>query len=155
MVSKTTRADRGVVANLPPSLARTPSCRDPHDPSPEQIEQIIRDLPLKKEEEDNSAADARAIFECYEIASLARVWQRKRKSGAAGLKVVRDLKQIASRSSTLLERLKRADGTTFEAWAAVQYPEAGTLESGAGMAPTKEPARNYGAKSGPIGERRG
>jgi hypothetical protein len=35
----------------------------------------------------------------------------------------RDLKKIASKSSTLLKLLKRADRKTFEAWATATYPE--------------------------------
>jgi hypothetical protein len=77
--------------------------------------------------EDNSAADARALFEAYALASWARVQQKK--LGAAGpITVARDLKLIASRSSTLLKLIKGADRNTFEAWAAVPYPEAVTLE---------------------------
>src|SRR5262245_61085339 len=105
---------------FPPSISRLPSQPDPREPSPEQLEQIIRRLPLKKGEEDNSAAEARELLAGYASARLGQLWQRKRKSGAAGPKVVRDLKQIASRSSTLLERLKRADRNTFEAWDAAQ-----------------------------------
>jgi hypothetical protein len=48
-----------------------------------------------------------------------------KKLGAAGpITIARDLKLIASRSSTLLKLLKGADGNTFKAWAAVPYPEA-------------------------------
>jgi len=127
MVSKTSRVSAS--GKFPPSIARLPSQPDPREPSPEQLEQIIRRLPLKKGEEDNSAAEARELLAGYASARLGQLWQRKRKSGAAGPKVVRHLKQIASRSSTLLERLKRADRNTFEAWAAAQYPEAVTLKS--------------------------
>jgi hypothetical protein len=112
----------------PPSIAGLPSRPDPREPSPERLEQIIRDLPLKKGGEDNSAADARALFEVYTLASVARPQQKK--LGAAGpITVARDLKLIASRSSTLLKLLKGADGNTFEAWAAVPYPEAVALET--------------------------
>jgi hypothetical protein len=77
--------------------------------------------------EDNSAADARALFEAYALASGARVQQKK--LGAAGpITVARDLKLIASRSSTLLKLIKGADRNTFEAWAAVPYPEAVAFE---------------------------
>ena len=90
----------------------------------------IRVLPLQKGGEDNAAADARELFQCYALASLARAWQKK--AGTAGpISVARDLKRIASKSSTLLELLKRADRNTFEAWAGAQYPEAVTLERGA------------------------
>ena len=110
---------------LPPSIAGLPSRPDPREPSPEQLEQIIRDLPLEKGRKDNSAADARELFEGYALASLARVGQKK--AGTAGsITVARDLKLIAGRSSTLLKLLKRADRNTFEAWAAVPYPEAVT-----------------------------
>ena len=52
-----------------------------------------------------------------------------KKIGAAGpIKVARELKLIASRSSTLLKLLKGADGNTFKAWAAVPYPEAVAFE---------------------------
>jgi hypothetical protein len=116
---------------LPPSIAGLPSRPDPREPSPEQLEQIIRDLPLEKGRKDNSAADARELFESYALASLTRGWQKK--AGTAGsITVARDLKLIAGRSSTLLELLKRADRNTFEAWAAVPYPEAGSLESAVG-----------------------
>ena len=121
-------ANRQAAVNLPPSIAGLPSRPDSREPSPERLEQIIRDLPLKKGGEDNSAADARELFEGYAVASWARVWQKK--AGTAGsITVARDLKLIAGRSSTLLELLKRADRNTFEAWAAVPYPEAGALES--------------------------
>jgi hypothetical protein len=108
---------------LPLSIAGLPSRPDPREPSPERLEQIIRDLPLKKGGEDNSAADARELFEGYAVASWARVQQKK--TGTASLiGQARDLKKIASKSSTLLKLLKRADRKTFEAWAAVPYPEA-------------------------------
>jgi hypothetical protein len=104
----------------PPSIASLPSLPDPRE---QQLEQIIRNLPLKKGGEDTSAADARALFAGYTLASVAPVQQKK--LGAAGpITVARNLKLIASRSSTLLELLKRADGNTFKAWAAVPYPEA-------------------------------
>jgi hypothetical protein len=58
---------------------------------------------------------------------VARVQQKK--LGAAGpITVARDLKKIASRSSTLLKLLKGADGNTVKAWAEVQYPEAVPFE---------------------------
>jgi hypothetical protein len=48
-----------------------------------------------------------------------------KKTGTASLiGQARDLKKIASKSSTLLKLLKRADRKTFETWAAVPYPEA-------------------------------
>ena len=113
----------------PPSIASLPSRPDPRDPSPERLEQIVRALPLQKGGEDNAAAEARELFQCYALASLARAWQKK--AGTAGpISVARDLKRIASKSSTLLELLKRADRNTFEAWAGAQYPEAVTLERG-------------------------
>jgi hypothetical protein len=136
MLSKAQRAaaGRGVVANqkaavkLPPSLASLPSLPDPRE---QQLEQIIRNLPLKKGGEDNSAADVRALFEVYTLPSVARVQQKK--LGAAGpITVARDLKLIASRSSTLLKLLKGADRNTFEAWAAVPYPEAVAFEMATG-----------------------
>ena len=66
-----------------------------------------------------------SAFRVYTLASVARV--RQKKSGPAGpITVARDLKLIAGRSSTLLELLKGADRNTFEAWAAVPYPEAVT-----------------------------
>jgi hypothetical protein len=112
---------------FPPSMAGLPSLPDPLEPSPERLEQIIRDLPLKKGGEDNGAADARELFDGYVLASLARVQHKK--LGAAGpITVARDLKLIASRSSTLLKLIKRADRNTFEAWAAVPYPEAVAFE---------------------------
>ena len=121
--SRGCRQSKGGV-ELPPSIAGLPS---PPDPREQQLEQIIRNLPLKKGGEDNSAADARALFEVYTLASVARPQQKK--LGAAGpIKVARDLKLIASRSSTLLRLLKGADGNTFKAWAAVPYPEAVTFE---------------------------
>jgi hypothetical protein len=68
LLNKTLRARGKIVANrkaavkLPPSIASLPSLPDPRE---QQLEQIIRDLPLKTGEEDNSAADARALFEGY------------------------------------------------------------------------------------------
>jgi hypothetical protein len=133
MLSKAQRAaaGRGVVANqkaavkLPPSIASLPS---PPDPREQQLEQIIRNLPLETGGEDNSAADARALFEVYRLARVAPAQQKK--LGAAGpITVARHLKLIASRSSTLLKLLKGADGNTFKAWAAVPYPEAVALET--------------------------
>jgi hypothetical protein len=113
-------ANRQAAVNLSPSIAGLPSRPDPREPSPERLEQIIRDLPLKKGGEDNSAADARELFEGYAVASWARVQQKK--AGTASLiGQARDLKKIASKSSTLLKLLKRADRKTFEAWA--KYPE--------------------------------
>jgi hypothetical protein len=109
---------------LPPSIAGLASLPDPRE---KRLEQIIRNLPLKKGREDNSAADARALIEGCTLASVARTQQKK--LGAAGsIKVARELKLIASGSSTLLKRLKGADGNTFEAWAAVPYPEAVPFE---------------------------
>ena len=110
---------------IPPSISGLPSLPDPRK---QQLEQIVRNLPLKKGGEDNSAADARALFEVYTLASVARV-QQKKLGAADAITVARDLKLIAGRSSTLLKLLKRADQNTFEAWAAVPYPEAGSLES--------------------------
>jgi hypothetical protein len=120
-------ANRKAAVKLPPSIAGLPSRPDPREPSPERLEQIIRDLPLKKGGEDNSAADARELFEAYALASWARVQQKK--LGAAGpITVVRDLKLIASRSSTLLKLINGADRNTFEVWATVPYPEAVAFE---------------------------
>ena len=59
---------------IPPSIASLPSLPDPRE---QQLEQIIRNLPLKKGGEDNSAADARVLFEVYTLASVARVQQKK------------------------------------------------------------------------------
>jgi hypothetical protein len=81
MPSKAPRAaaSRGVVANqkaavkIPPSIASLPSLPDPRE---QQLEQIIRNLPLKKGGEDNSAAEARALFEVYTLASVARAQQK-------------------------------------------------------------------------------
>ena len=109
---------------IPPSIASLPSLPDPRE---QQLEQIIRNLPLKKGGEDNSAADARVLFEVYTLASVARV-QQKKLWAAGPITVARDLKLIAGRSSTLLKLLKGADRNTFEAWAAVPYPEAVTSE---------------------------
>src|SRR5262245_8374350 len=109
---------------IPPSIASLPSLTDPRE---QQLEQIIRNLPLKKGGEDTSAADARALLEVYTLASVARP-QQKKLGAASPITVARDLKLIASRSSTLLKLLKRADGNTFKAWAAVPYPEAVAFE---------------------------
>jgi hypothetical protein len=58
---------------IAPSISGLPSLPDPRE---QQLEQIIRNLPLKKGGEDNSAADARALFEVYTLASVARVQQK-------------------------------------------------------------------------------
>src|SRR5262245_3324310 len=97
------RRSRGAAVKIPPSIASLPSLPDPRE---QQLEQIIRNLPLKKGGEDNSAANARALFEVYTPATMARVQQKN--LGA----VARDLRQIASRSSTLLKLLKGADRNT-------------------------------------------
>jgi hypothetical protein len=109
---------------LPPSIASLPSLPDPRE---KRLEQIICNLPLKTGGEDNNAADARAVFEAYMLASVAPV-QQKKLGAASSTTVARDLKKIASRSSTLLKLLKGADGNTIEAWAAVPYPEAVPFE---------------------------
>src|SRR5262245_3233098 len=117
------RQSKGGV-ELSPSIASRPFLPDPRE---KRLEQIIRNLPLKTGGEDNSAADARALFEAYMLASVALV-QQKKLGGAGPIKVARELKRIASRSSTLLKLLKGADGNTVKAWTAVPYPEAVTSE---------------------------
>src|SRR5262245_34336162 len=109
---------------LPPSIASLPSLPDQRE---KRLEQIIRNLPLKTGGEENGAADARVLFGAYTSASVALV-QQKKLGGAGPIKVARELKRIASRSSTLLKLHRGADGNTVKAWAAVPYPEAVTSE---------------------------
>src|SRR5262249_55187653 len=81
-----------------------------------QLEQAIHDLPLKKGPEDSVAAAARDLL--TEHQAIAVALRRRRKSGTAStLRVQRELKEIARRSSALLKLLKKADRNTFEAWA--------------------------------------
>jgi hypothetical protein len=80
-----------------------------------QLEQAIHDLPLKEGGEDGVAAAARDLLAAHQAIVLAL--RRRRKSGTAStLRVQRELKQIARRSSALFKLLKKADRNTFEAW---------------------------------------
>jgi hypothetical protein len=80
-----------------------------------QLEQAIHDLPLKEGGKDSSATDARDLLTEYQDIRVAL--RLRRKSGTAStLKVQRELKEIARRSSALLKLLKKADRNTFEAW---------------------------------------
>src|SRR5262245_41115366 len=105
---------------LPPSLSSIPG-ESGHFYAEEQqtlrrLEQAIRDLPLKEGGTDTSIAAARELLSDRKLATAARTEQRK--SGTASpMGVERGLKQIASRSRTLLDLLKRTDRNTFEKWA--------------------------------------
>jgi hypothetical protein len=80
-----------------------------------QLEQVIHDLPLKEGGEDGVAAAARDLLTEHQATALAL--RLRRKSGTAStLRVQRELKEIARRSSALFKLLKKADRNTFEAW---------------------------------------
>jgi hypothetical protein len=82
-----------------------------------RLEKAIHDLPLKEGQEHHCAASARAIFDEHQTVAV-ELRLRKKSGTASAAKVQRDLKQIASRSTTLFRLLKKADRKTFEMWAA-------------------------------------
>jgi len=82
-----------------------------------RLEKAIHDLPLKEGQEHHCAASARAIFDEHQTVAV-ELRLRKKSGTASTAKVERDLKQIASRSTTLFRLLKKADWKTFEMWAA-------------------------------------
>jgi hypothetical protein len=82
-----------------------------------RLEKAIHDLPLKEGQEHHCAASARAILDEHQTV-LVLLRLRKKSGTASTAKVERDLKQIASRSTTLFRLLKKADRKTFEMWAA-------------------------------------
>jgi hypothetical protein len=80
-----------------------------------QLEQAIQDLRLKEGGKDSSATDARDLLTEYQAKRVAL--RLRRKSGTASpVRVQRELKEIARRSSALFRLLKKADRNTFEAW---------------------------------------
>src|SRR5262245_32523064 len=82
-----------------------------------RLEKAIHDLPLEEGQEHHCAASARAIFDEHQTVAV-ELRLRKKSGTASTAKVERDLKQIASRSTTLFRLLKKADRKTFEMWAA-------------------------------------
>jgi hypothetical protein len=84
-----------------------------------RLEKAIHDLQLKEGQEHQCAASARAIFDEHQTVAV-ELRLRKKLGTASTAKVERDLKQIASRSTTLFRLLKKADRKTFEMWAAVE-----------------------------------
>jgi hypothetical protein len=82
-----------------------------------RLEKAIHDLPLKEGQEHQCAASARAIFDEHQTVTV-QLRMRKKFGTASTGKVQRDLKHIASRSTTLFRLLKKADRKTFEMWAA-------------------------------------
>jgi hypothetical protein len=82
-----------------------------------RLEKVIHDLPLKEGQEHQCAASARAIFDEHQTVTV-QLRMRKKFGTASTGKVQRDLKHIASRSTTLFRLLKKADRKTFEMWAA-------------------------------------
>jgi hypothetical protein len=82
-----------------------------------RLQKAIHDLPLKEGQERHCAASARAIFDQHQTVAV-ELRLRKKSGTASAAKVERDLKQIASRSTTLFRLLKKADRKTFEMWAA-------------------------------------
>src|SRR5262245_46863934 len=80
-----------------------------------RLEKAIHDLPLEEGQEHHCAASARAIFDEHQTVAV-ELRLRKKSGTASTAKVERDLKQIASRSTTLFRLLKKADRKTFEMW---------------------------------------
>jgi hypothetical protein len=84
--------------------------------SREQLEQIMRNLPLRNEVEDKVECWARYLHDTFLLAKAA-VREKKKDGSASPAGVARQLKYIQKGSITLLDRLKHADRNTFEAWA--------------------------------------
>jgi hypothetical protein len=95
-----------------------------------QLEQIVRSLTPRIGVGFDAADAARYLYDSSVSARAAAV--EKRKTGSASLaSVAKQLRDIASGSSTLLRRLKSADKNVFDAWANV-------AEEGSYMTRTQE-----------------
>jgi hypothetical protein len=84
------------------------------------IEKAINTLPLESRRPGSAARD---ILREFERTSVDLRLQRKLGT-ASSIGIERNLKQIASKSATLLKLLKKADRNTFEAWAFEQFDHA-------------------------------
>jgi hypothetical protein len=90
-----------------------------------QLARAILDLPVKGGDKKSSTTAAQTLLdEC--LSAKVELRLRKKSGTASTLGVERGLKQIASRSRTLLKLLKNADRNIFEGWVhAARAEEAG------------------------------
>jgi hypothetical protein len=94
-----------------------------------QLARAILDLPVKGGDKKSSTTAAQTLLdEC--LSAKVELRLRKKSGTASTLGVERGLKQIASRSRTLLKLLKNADRNIFEGWVhAARAEEVGREEA--------------------------